>query len=491
LTGASGITELSPALSVASSRLVFSVYEADGFNIYSLDTPQLMAGGPLWQGVDRDAGLLPPRKIGEGVVFAYLHNDAAGLLPVNANLPTEPYKPKLSLDFLGQPVVGVGVDSFGTYVGGGISAMFSDTLGNHILAMGGQVTNRFDEAGGTVVYLNRTHRWNWGASLDQTPYVVRGFSEGLVQDSAGNVLVEQDELRQIQTDRGISGVAVYPLSRAERVEFSSGLRQITGKTDVTTSLFDAVTGQQLSQDTTRLATFPTLNLGIASSAFVHDTSLFGATSPIRGSRFRLEYDQTYDLNGNRNSTTLNGGTTDTLTYGAVLGDFRTYVMPVRPFTVAVRGLYYGRYGRGAESNLLTPVFIGYPDLVRGYDYGSFTAAECGNTPDGSCPAFDRLIGSRMLVGNVELRFPPWGAFGGSNFYGPLPLELGIFADGGAAWTRDTSIHLSGPDQNFVKSWGAVARVNVFGFAVAEIDYVRPLDRLGRGWMWEFNLRPGF
>jgi outer membrane protein assembly factor BamA len=284
---------------------------------------------------------------------------------------------------------------------------------------------------------------------------------------------------------------VYPLSRAERLEFSSGIRQITGKTDVTTRLFDAFSGQQLTQDTTRLATFPTLNLGTASTAFVHDTSIFGATSPIRGSRFRVEYDQTYDLNGNRNSTTISGGTTDRLTYGAVLGDFRTYVMPVRPFTVALRGLYYGRYGGGAESNLLTPVFIGYSDLVRGYDYGSFTAAECGNTPDGSCPAFDRLIGSRMLVANAELRFPPWGAFGGSNFYGPLPVELGIFADAGAAWTRDTSIHLNGPDQNLVKSWGAVARVNVFGFAVAEIDYVRPLDRLGRGWMWQFNLRPGF
>jgi Tol biopolymer transport system component len=490
LTGASGITDLSPALSVAGSRLVFSVYEADGFNIYALDTPQLMAGGALWQGVDRNAGLLPPRKTGEGIVYAYLHNDAAGL-PVNANYPTTPYKPKLSLDFLGQPVVGVGVDSFGTYVGGGISAMFSDTLGNHILAGDAQVTNRFDEAGGTLVYLNRTHRWNWGASIDQTPYVVRGFNETLVADAAGNPLIEEDEFRQIQTDRGLSGVVVYPFSRAERVELSTGLRQITGKTDVTTRLFDYVSGQQLTQDTTRLDTFPTLNLGIASTAFVHDTSIFGATSPIRGSRFRLEYDQTYDLGGSPSSPTLTGGTTDSLTYGATLGDFRTYLMPVRPFTIALRGLYYARHGAGAESNLLTPVFIGYPDLVRGYDYGSFTSAECGTATNGSCAAFDRLIGSRMLVANAELRFPPWGAFGGSNFYGPLPVELGLFMDGGAAWDSGTSIHLSGPSQNFVKSWGAVARVNVLGFAVAEIDYVRPLDRLGRGWMWEFNLRPGF
>jgi hypothetical protein len=35
------------------------------------------------------------------------------------------------------------------------------------------------------------------------------------------------------------------------------------------------------------------------------------------------------------------------------------------------------------------------------------------------------------------------------------------------------------------------RINVLGFAVAEIDYVRPLDRPGRGWLWQFNLRPGF
>ena len=34
-------------------------------------------------------------------------------------------------------------------------------------------------------------------------------------------------------------------------------------------------------------------------------------------------------------------------------------------------------------------------------------------------------------------------------------------------------------------------MNVFGFAVAEIDYVRPLDRPRRGWLWQFNLMPGF
>ena len=32
------------------------------------------------------------------------------------------------------------------------------------------------------------------------------------------------------------------------------------------------------------------------------------------------------------------------------------------------------------------------------------------------------------MANVELRFPPFSAFGGRRFYGPLPLELVVFGD---------------------------------------------------------------
>jgi len=180
-----------------------------------------------------------------------------------------------------------------------------------------------------------------------------------------------------------------------------------------------------------------------------------------------------------------------VTYGSALADARTYLMPVRPVTIALRGLYYGRYGRSAEDPLLTPVFIGYPDLVRGYDYGSFEAQECGVTVDGSCPVIDRLIGSRMIVANLELRVPLWSLFGGGNFYGPLPIEMAVFGDAGAAWDRSRTLHLTGVDRSLVRSVGAAARINLLGFAVAEIDYVRPLDRPLRGWLWQFNLRPGF
>ena len=47
-TGVSGITETSPALSVAqrSGRLVYSVFRANGYEIYAIDSPQVLAGHP-------------------------------------------------------------------------------------------------------------------------------------------------------------------------------------------------------------------------------------------------------------------------------------------------------------------------------------------------------------------------------------------------------------------------------------------------------------
>ena len=479
LTGVSGITALSPALSVAQGRVIFSAYEEDGYSIYALDSEEQIAGQPLVE-MPRNAAVLPPRRTGEGIVYATLQNERAGLPPAAAaaSAPTEEYRPKLSLDFAGQPTIGVGTDPFGTYAAGGISLMFSDMLGNHTLITGAQVTSRFDEFGGTALYLNRKHRWNWGAIIDQTPYVARGFEAGLV-NSGGEQLYLEREYRYLQVDRSVAGILSYPFSRAQRIEFNGGFRQIGLKQDITDRLYSPFTGQQLSEDTTDLGEdFPTLNLGEASAALVYDTSISGLTSPIRGSRYRLELSQS----------------SGSLTYSGVLGDFRTYYMPVRPFTVALRGMYYGRYGRDAEDFRLPTLYLGYPGLVRGYDSGSFEAFECGTNVSGAlqtCPAFDRLIGSKVAIANAELRFPLWGAFGGQNFYGPLPIEMAVFADAGVAWDRSTRPGFSSGDREPVASVGAAMRINVLGFAIAEIDYVRPLDRPGRGWVWQFSLRPGF
>jgi hypothetical protein len=347
-------------------------------------------------------------------------------------------------------------------------------LGNHSVYAGAQATSRFDEFGGNVTYINRTHRWNWGVALDQTPYVYRTFNAGISGTVNAPVYVEQ-EFRYLQTDRSLSGLISYPFSRAPRIDLSGGARQIGFKQDVTTRSYDYYSGTQISQDRETINEAPTLNLGETSAALVYDTAISGITSPIRGSRYRFEVAQT----------------AGSITYTGLTGDVRTYLMPFRPYTIALRGLYYGRYGTDAEDFRLPTLYLGYPGLVRGYDSSSFESTECGFTTDGSCPVFDRLLGSRVAIFNAELRFPLWGAFGGSNFYGPLPIEMAFFADSGVAWGQSSSALFGGSNKEPVSSAGIAMRANLFGFAVAEIDYVRPLDRPGRGWLWQFNLMPGF
>ena len=126
--------------------------------------------------------------------------------------------------------------------------------------------------------------------------------------------------------------------------------------------------------------------------------------------------------------------------------------------------------------------------------GSFNETDCPPTVDGSCPAADRLNGSRMAVANLELRFPllrPFGIRGG--MYGPVPVEVAVFGDAGVAWDADraTSPYYYRSDAKPVTSVGAALRVNALGFAVLQFDFSKPFQRESRGWVFQFSLAPGF
>jgi outer membrane protein assembly factor BamA len=207
--------------------------------------------------------------------------------------------------------------------------------------------------------------------------------------------------------------------------------------------------------------------------------VFGATSPILGQRFRFEASPVFG----------------TLNYTGALADLRQYYMPVRPVTLAGRVMHYGRYGSGGEDGRLFPLFLGYASLVRGYDTGSFDASECATPVGGQastrCPVFDQLFGSRILVGNFEVRAPLLGLFGARNLYGPIPVEVGAFFDAGVAWNSGASPKLFGGERELVKSVGATARLNLLGFAVLQVDWVTPLDRPGKDAFFQFNVLAGF
>jgi WD40 repeat protein len=470
VTGVSGITALSPSLSVGRGRVVFSVYEDDKHRIYSIEDPERMAGFAVDETTDRlRVASLPPKTRSSDETLALRSNPTFGL-------PTQPldqkseYKPKLTLDYIGQPTLSVGATRQGAFVGGGVSFLFSDVLGHHTLSTVLQVNGQFEDFGGVVAYENRKHRWLWGSALEYIPYVTGRFASGF----DGDVFVEQAELFR-QINRSLTGYIGYPFSRAHRVELSAAARNIGFSAERQTRFFDGFTGDFLGDQEEDLPAPDGLTFGEGSAALVYDTAVFGATSPILGRRYRLEASSAFG----------------SLNYTGVLADVRQYFMPKRPFTFAFRALHYGRYGAGGEDTRLSPLFIGYPSLVRGYDTGSFDPSECGPNPNATCPVFDQLLGSKILVGNAELRFPPFGALTGSrrNLYGPLPMELVFFADTGVAWTEDVKPSFMDGSRDFVSSFGAGARVNLFGYAVVEVDYVRPLDRTG--WHWTFNFSPGF
>jgi Tol biopolymer transport system component len=288
LTGVSGITALSPAMSVADGRIIFSSYENDGYSVYAIDEDTRLAGTTLTQ-LPIDAAILPPRTKAEGPVATAIMDTQTGLGKPATQEP-EDYSPKLTMDYAGQPTIGVGVDPFGAYAAGGVSFVFSDLLGVHTVAASAQVSSRFDEFGGTLLYLNKQHRWNWGGSVDSIPYVYSSFATGFTNSGGSTVYVEQED-RILQQDRSVNGILAYPFNRSLRVEFNGGYRSIGLKEDITQWTYDANTGQAIDKQTQTIAELPTLHLMQTSTALVYDTSIFGVTSPIRGARSRVEWSQ--------------------------------------------------------------------------------------------------------------------------------------------------------------------------------------------------------
>ena len=255
LTGASGITALSPALSAAQGRVVFSAYEDNAYNIYSLDAEQDRLTGMEKVQLPLNAAVLPPREHGEGAVFTALEDPVAGLPLSTEPIQPDDYSPSLSLDFVGQPAVGVGFGAFGPSVAGGVSFLLSDMLGNHTVGTSVQATSRLDEFGGTIFYLNRTKRWNWGVSIDQIPYVARGFKAGVVELEGQPVYLER-EFRLLQRDQSFSGMISYPLSRSLRIDGTGGYRRIGIKQDLTSRFYSLDTGEQIAEEKRICCRFP-------------------------------------------------------------------------------------------------------------------------------------------------------------------------------------------------------------------------------------------
>lgn len=480
-TGVSGITALSPAMSVAhrTGRLMFSVFRDGDYLGFALDAERAQ-GEP----VDLEApalasgAVLPPGPAAEDRVERYLASPAQGL-PEVRTLASADYRRGLSLDFVAPPTAGVAVDRFGGAIGGSVGFFFSDMLGDRQMAIAGIANGGAKDIGGEVVYANLGSRTNWAVRGGRLPF--RSVTASVGRDPVEGVDVVNIDLRRVYQSGG-EIAAEYPFSMTRRIEGALGFTRYDFDFERLQTVF--VGGIALDQrrfDLDDEEPDP-INLANGSVALVEDFSFFGFTSPVRGGRSRLEV----------------GGNFGTLNFGTVLADWRRYLF-ARPVTLAFRALHYGRYGPdGDNDEVLIPLFLGYESLVRGYSPGSFEPRECTRRvgQPAACPEFDRLLGSRVAVVNAEFRVPLMGAeeFGilGAGF---LPTELAVWVDGGVAWWGFESPEFKFERRSIeripVFSVGSSIRINLFGAMIGEIYYAYPLQRPEKRGYIGFQLAPGW
>ena len=516
-TGVSGISDLSPALSVAegTGALAYSVFEGQRYSVYQTAAEDA-TGTPVQPltVAEATADILPPFDAYDRSRVQTYVADATGGLPAAEEFPTRGYRPKLSLDYISQPQVGVGYDPYyssGFGLAGGISFLFSDQLSDNLLGVAVAANGSIEDIGGQALYLNRSNRLSYGALVGRTPFL-QVFIDCPPGRAQGCNQFELTRYYYRTTVSQATGLASYPLNQSQRFEAEGGFRRFAY--DIEYDSLGARDGFLTIErvDLDGLAPDP-VNLAEAGVAFVGDTSYFGFTSPIRGGRYRFGVD----------------GTLGTLSFATLTADVRRYLMvrpsflPRRlPVTLAARGIHIGRYFGDSNSGQLNPIYLGNGQLVRGYSSRSydFTTQEQFDSYLGT------LFGTRIGILSAEVRMPLLGVPQlGLVSFPYLPTELVLFADAGFAWgvtpyfgigrapseEELAALEAEGlgicdvtrcygsafEDQKPVLSAGVSARVNLLGALIIEPYYAFPFSRWddgelarGRG-VFGFNIAPGW
>ena len=392
------------------------------------------------------------------------------------------YRARLGLDYVGQPQLGASVGGpFGGGVYGGVAGIFSDVLGHHNLFGMIQAQGQIDEIGFATQYMNTQKRWNFGGVAQRLPYIFGYYLMG-VDSLDGQAVPTQDLVRVRQFDTALQGYTQYPFSTAHRIEFSAGLRRISTDAQIYRLLLDPQSYRPRSDRFIKESGFA-LNMAEVSAALVYDNTIFSYTSPFAGQRYRFQI-----------SPILGD-----LQMVQAVADFRRYFY-MSPFTLAIQGVHHGKYGRDSEGiidgqRVFYEQYLGQPWYVRGY-YDAYSDCRRGGAEADACPVLNQLFGSRVAVAKAELRFPLVRRLVLGNIMAFPPIEGFMFFDAGAAWNKDTSpvfqngIPESPNERGIMTSAGAGARINLFGYLILEVDYLRAFA-LDNGWRWAFNFVPGF
>jgi len=438
--GVSGITALSPAISVGSegTRVAMSLYTHGAFEIHTLDVHGAN-GTPV----------AAPRSVATSVKPMRTTEAAP------TDFSRRPYSPKLSLFSFGQPYLSAGGGAFGSYFRAGVGFGVGDMFGEQELDSAVQVGKKMSDLAIETTYLNRRSRWNWGITGAQVPWFVgSGFATRAAVGADGRPVMQRDAILERQQHRQLSGIAIYPFSRARRIEMSAGMDAVRFSRDVTTTTFAGDTLRRIDESTTTVPAGQPATSLVTAAAFVHDTAVFGPTSPVMGTRYRASVGTSV---GDLMVTTLSG-------------DYRRYFAPTDRFSIATRIEQVARVGRDVSDVRLLPLVWSPREVVRGYTRDAIAERA-----------------SRLLVGNIEMRMPLASIVGRGVSDHVLPVELFAFSD----WARFSAPGTATLSSAARQLWssGAGARLNAAGF-VFEFNAARTLVPLP-GWHFVVNFRPGF
>lgn len=501
-TGVSGITSISPTMSIAqgNGRMMFTVFKDQGHEILSLEPSQLVGEpvNPASAAQMASAATLPPGDVAGNMSVASYLGDATGGLVSGNDFRVVPYSSSFALDALGQPYAGVQAGGYyGSGVIGGISALWGDQLGDQQIFAAVQANGTVKDFGGALYYWNLKRRVNWLAGAEHVPYL--SAYQYLQSDPVDATYTNYVRvIQRIFYDQAALS-AQYPFSTTKRFELGISGTRLALEQQVDSVVLDP-TFRPVRQASGFISGGPALYYGQATAAFVGDNSYSAYTSPIAGGRYRLEI----------------APTIGSVKFMSGLVDARRYFFKAKPVTMAFRAFQYGRYGGDADDfRKISPLFLGEETLIRGYGYSTLIS-ECDQVAfAGHCPVLERLFGSKLGVFNAEMRIPLFGspAFGLINFpY--LPLEVAPFFDAGIAWTGDQNPvfkFVNGGDQSVpascanlqlssatycatripVFSTGVTFRMNVLGYLVLETYVAHPFQRSYKPWVIGILASPGW
>lgn len=484
VTGISGITPFSPAISTARSNdlIAYTLYLNNNYEIYTARGSEFKPLEIDRDSVNFDAGTLPPLEcIRPGIVDAALYNRPKDAIVVALDsIRDVPYRPRFRLDYISNNI-DIGVSTGRTYnnnMGGSVYMIFSDIVGNNQLYSALALNGEIYDFGGQTAYINQTKRVKWGASLSHIPY--RSGNMYLKFDSL-TILDEKylvtdlilDYIRMFEDN--ILLFSFFPISQTRRLEAGASASWYYYRIDRYHYYYDLL-GYPIDYKREKLPSPSGSNYQVFDIAYVQDKSIFGMTAPMTGSRSRLQVEKYFGVVG----------------FYTGLIDYRKYFF-TKPVGFAFRAFYSGRHGRDSETELVYPYYLGYPWLLRGYEDISFESSS-----DLYYFNISNLMGSKILVGNFEIRIPFTGPenvalITSKIFY----TDLNLFFDGGLAWNRGDKVRLHWEPVNFderipVFSAGASLRLNLFGAMVIEPYYAFPFQNKGySNGVFGLNFLPGW